>query len=279
MSIVNTNQLFPEDHDSNWAVGHFNVHNHEFIRAVIEATEIERAPAILAIGMGSIKYMGMSSLVSAARDMAEQSETPLAIHLDHARELDTVKEALDLGFTSVMIDGSSRPYGENVQITRQVVEMAHTAGASAEGEIGVLPPDLTDINKKLFTSPKTAVQFARDTGVDFLAVSVGSVHGMQTQGASLDIALLSQLNDELDCPMVLHGASGVIDHDIQEAISNGVRKINVNTHLKVVFKRFLIESYQLDQSKDFLVDLRGGINCVRDAVQERIQVFGATGKA
>lgn len=137
---------------------------------------------------------------------------------------------------------------------RQCCLATRAVGATAEGEIGIFPPELDGMDKELFTKPDTAVQFARDTGVDFLAVSVGSVHGMQIPGASLDMDLLGELNKLLECPMVLHGASGVIDPDIREAIRNGIRKINVNTHFKVVFKNFLVDSFSRDRSKDFLVN-------------------------
>ncbi len=279
MTLQNLAGLFPRGYTNDWAVGHFNVHNHEFMRAVIDAAEAEQAPAILAIGMLSIKYMGLAPLFAAARNMATSSPVPLAIHLDHARDLATVKQALELGFTSVMFDGSYLSYEENVAQTRKVVTMAHAAGATAEGEIGILPPSMEQMDATTFTRPEQAAEFADTTGVDFLAVSLGSVHGMQTKGATLDLDLLSRLNESLRCPMVLHGASGVIDTDIRAAIGCGIRKVNVNTELKIAFKNRLRAAMATDEPIDLLTDLREGMDAVREACRNRIRTFGSNGEA
>jgi len=279
MAIVNLNQLFANGTDVDWAVGHFNVHNHEFLRAVIDIADQEKAPTVIAIGMASIRYMGMAPIFAAARQMAEEAAVPLSIHLDHARDIRLVKQALDLGFTSVMFDGSDLPYDENIDLTRKVVHMAHKVGASAEGEIGILPPSLDQIGSDGFTDPQEAVDFVKATGVDFVAVSLGSVHGMQTPGAHLDLGLLAALYKSLDCPMVLHGASGVVDQDIQGAIKSGIRKVNINTLLKVVFKDGLNESLAAAPEGDLLADLDAGMSGVRAAVIERIRILGSKGKA
>ena len=279
MSLTNLGGLFAPNDKSAWAVGHFNIHNHEFIRAVIDAAEEEQAPAILAIGKMSIDHMGMEPIFMAARGMAQASAAPLAIHLDHARDLKTVQQALDLGFTSVMFDGSHLPYQENLDQTCRMVEMARRYGASAEGEIGVLPPSLENMDKDSFTRPEQAVEFARTTGVDYLAVSLGSVHGMQVKGATLDLELLGSLNEQLDCPMVLHGASGVVDEDIKASINQGIRKINVNTEFRVAYKKALKNLLDSSAQADTFELLQAGMAAVKAACRNRIRVFGASGKA
>ena len=228
MNPCNLNQLGVTS-EAPWAVGHFNIHNQEFIRAVVRAAESERSPAILAVGMMSVKYMGLQELIAACQSISRETEAPIAIHLDHARDLEMVRRALDLGINSVMFDGSSLGFEENVEKTTKVVQMAHDCGATAEGEIGIVPHGTASVSQTEMTDPALAVEFAERTGVDFLAVSLGSVHGMKTAGTSLDQGLLQQLHEQIPVPLVLHGASGVIDEQINLAIENGIRKINVNT--------------------------------------------------
>lgn len=278
MNPVTLNEIYALDSARDWAVGHFNIHNHEFTRAILDAAQAEQAPVILAIGEGSIEYMGLKPLFVAAKAMAADYDIPVAIHLDHGKNVDLVKQAVDLGFSSVMFDGSSLPYDENVRLTCQVVEMAHAAGASAEGEIGGLPPTLEEVSKDALTRPNEAVSFYEDTKVDALAVSLGSVHGIKSQCASLDCALVEDLASKIACPLVLHGASGVLDDDVRKAVKAGIQKINVNTGLKVAMKRELTRIFA-DENTDLLADLRGGMECVRNVVRAKIRLFGSNGKA
>jgi ketose-bisphosphate aldolase len=278
MNPVTMNQLGLSP-DRPFAVGHFNVHNHEFIRGVVEAAKAERSPAVIAIGMQSIKYMGLAPLFAAAKAMCAETGVPLAIHLDHARDEEIVRQALALGFTSVMFDGSALAFEENVRRTREVVRLAHDFGATAEGEVGIVPQNGTAVGQGDLTDPDLAAVFAGRTGVDFLAVSLGSVHGMTAPGASLNQPLLARLKGVLPCPMVLHGASGVLDSEIRQAIENGIRKVNVNTGLKVACKKALGGSIARDPEADFLADLRCGVEMVTAAVAGKMRLFGSSGKA
>ena len=278
MNPCNLNQL-GISRDTPWAVGHFNIHNQEFIRAVVRAAESERSPAILAVGMMSIKYMGLEPLISACQSISRETKVPVAVHLDHARDLDIVKAALDLGINSVMFDGSSLDFEENVQKTTTVVQMAHECGATAEGEVGIVPHGTESVSQAQMTDPALAVEFAERTGVDFLAVSLGSVHGMKSAATSLDQGLLQQLHEQVPVPLVLHGASGVIDEQISEAIQHGIRKINVNTGLKVVLKSFLSTRLQEEPESDLLQDLDKGMEAVSGSVVRRMRLFGSSNKA
>ena len=262
-----------------WAVGHFNIHNLEFTRAVVRAAESERSPAVLAVGMLSIKYMGLEALINACKVISMETDVPIAIHLDHARDVAIVKQALSLGINSVMFDGSALTYEENVDKTSQVVMMAHDCGATAEGEVGIIPHGGATVNKDDMTDPTMAVEFAERTGVDFLAVSLGSVHGMKTAGASLDQELLQSLHRQVPVPLVLHGASGVVDDHLANAVANGIRKINVNTRLKVVLKKFFTSRLTNKQEADLLEDYELGMDAVAKAVAERMRLFGSSGKA
>lgn len=262
-----------------WAVGHFNIHNQEFIRAVVRAAENERSPAILAVGMMSIKYMGLEPLISACQSISQETSVPIAVHLDHARDLDIVREALELGINSVMFDGSSLDFEKNVEKTTNVVQMAHDSGATAEGEIGIVPHGTESVSQAQMTDPALAVEFAERTGVDFLAVSLGSVHGMKSAAASLDQGLLQQLHEQIPVPLVLHGASGVIDEQITQAIEHGIRKINVNTGLKVVLKSFLSARFSEESESDLLQDLDLGMEAVSESVARRMRLFGSSNRA
>lgn len=278
MNPCNLNQLGISRKET-WAVGHFNIHNQEFIRAVVRAAEAERSPAILAVGMLSIKYMGLEPLISSCQLISKETDVPVAVHLDHARDLDIVQRALDCGINSVMFDGSALDYQENIDKTSEVVQMAHACGATAEGEIGIVPHGAAEVSEADMTDPARAVEFAQQTGVDYLAVSLGSVHGMKTAGASLNQDLLRQLQEQIPVPLVLHGASGVIDEHVKAAVQNGIRKINVNTGLKVVLKDFLSSQLVADADSDLLDDLNQGMDAVSASVAARMRLFGSSGRA
>ncbi|THB73122.1 MAG: ketose-bisphosphate aldolase [Desulfobulbaceae bacterium] len=277
MNPCNLNQL-GIDRDTPWAVGHFNIHNQEFIRAVVKAAEKERSPAILAVGMMSIKYMGLEPLITSCQVISKETEVPVAIHLDHARDLEIVEQALDLGINSVMFDGSALSYEENVTKTTKVVQMAHERGATAEGEIGIVPHGTDQVKDSDMTDPARAVEFAERTGVDFLAVSLGSVHGMKSAEASLNQDLLKTLHQQIPVPLVLHGASGVVDDHIAAAVANGIRKINVNTGLKVVLKNDLTRCFRDSPDSDLLQDFEGGMEAITTEVASKMRLFGSSGK-
>ncbi len=277
MNPCNLNQL-GINRETPWAVGHFNIHNQEFIRAVVRAAEQERSPAILAVGMMSIKYMGLAPLVSSCQIICRETDVPVAIHLDHARDLGIVKESLDLGINSVMFDGSALSYEENVKKTTEVVKMAHDCGATAEGEIGIVPHGNAKVSDADMTDPARAVEFAERTGVDFLAVSLGSVHGMKSAGTSLNQDLLKTLHQQIAVPLVLHGASGVVNEHILSSVTHGIRKINVNTNLKVVLKDMLSAHLVDSPDSDLLEDLEMGMEAVTESVAERMRLFGSSGK-
>jgi len=277
MNPCNLNEL-GVTREAPWAVGHFNIHNLEFIRSVVHAAEQERSPAILAVGMMSVHYMGLEPLITACQIISKETEIPIAIHLDHARDLDIIRRALDCGINSVMFDGSALGYAENVKKTTAVVKMAHDCGATAEGEIGIVPHGTAQVTETDMTDPANAVEFAERTGVDLLAVSLGSIHGMKSAGTSLNQILLQKLHQQIPVPLVLHGASGVVDEHIEAAIANGIRKINVNTGLKVVLKDFLSSSFANSPETDLLEDYNRGMNAVTESVAKRMRLFGSSGR-
>ena len=278
MSIRTITALFDISPDKNWAVGQFNSHNMIMMKAALAAAVAERAPIILAIGYQSMRYLSLRALASVARVMADEVDVPVAIYLDHARETKLVREALSCGFSSVMFDGSALSFEENIHKTREVVAMARDAGASVEGEVGVVPQPGTAPGKVSLTDIGQAVEFAQRTGVDLLAVSLGSVHGMAETALALDQALLEKLSRVIEVPLVLHGASGVTDEAIGLAITKGVRKINVNTALKAAACRRLHEVITTRPDVDFLEALELGGSAITDLVVHKMRAFGASGR-
>jgi len=278
LNPVNLNKL-GLGRDEKWAVGHFNVHNLEFAKAVVKAAHENRSPAILAVGMLSIKYMGLTSLVNACRIIAGETDVPIALHLDHCKDLDMVRQALELGVNSVMFDGSALPYEENIAKTKEVVKMARDYGATTEGEVGIVPHGTDSVSQKDMTDPNMAVDFVERTAVDFVAVSLGSVHGMKAAGASLDQELLKTLREKVKAPLVLHGASGVLDDQIKDAVANGIRKINVNTGLQVVCKNVLSARFKTHPDSALLQDFECGIEAIAAAVSQKMELFNSMNKA
>ncbi len=277
-----TSHTMIQDSENRWALGQFNVHNIELALAAIMAAEAENAPIILAVGPSTFEYLGdISPLISAIHKMIRKATVPISLHLDHAKDFEMIKNALDLGFSSIMFDGSALPFDENVRLTAKAVELSHAYGASMEGEIGIIPaqePSPNNISEN-FTNPEKAADFARETNIDLIAVSVGSVHGMQNQSSSIDCGLIKELSTKLSCPQVLHGASGVLDEYLPEAIKSGIRKININTMLKVCFRDTVAKSISDTPDIDMLSAWAIGTNAVSECVRNRIRCFNASGQA
>lgn len=277
-----TSHTMIQDNENKWALGQFNVHNIELALAAVRAAEEENAPIILAVGPSTFNYLGdISPLISAIHKMIENTTVPISLHLDHAKDLKMIRQALDLGFSSIMFDGSNLPYDENVHLTTKVAEMSHVYGASMEGEIGIVPAEVAspDEMSENFTNPDKAAHFAHETNIDLIAVSVGSVHGMESQCSSIDCGLIRELSIKLNCPQVLHGASGVLDKYLPDAIDSGIRKININTMLKVCFRDTVARSLKDSPNMDMLEAWTIGTEAVTECVRNRIRCFNATNRA
>jgi len=232
MSIVTLRELLPSARAQKRAVGAFNIANYETARAVILAAEHEKSPVIIQLYMRLFNSDKAYDLAGSLIRMAERCSQPVALHLDHGESVEQVENALKWGYTSVMFDGSRLPYEENVKLTRRSAELAHAAGASVEGEIGhVAMGDETAL-----TEPEEAEAFAAATGVDALAVSIGTAHGYYKNEPKLDIDRCRAIAERLpDVPLVLHGGSGTPLDQVRKAIENGIAKINVATEFQDTF--------------------------------------------
>ncbi|MEN3931220.1 class II fructose-bisphosphate aldolase [Microvirga sp. W0021] len=219
-----------------YAIGSFNVYNSETIRGVVETGIEMKLPTIVAFGASYMPNMRLKDVAALTRSMAEDADIPVVLHLDHCKSLDVIKEAIDVGFTSVMYDGSALPFAENLANAAKVVKMAHAANVGVEAELGGIAKG-EDSNEEdgteIYTSPDEAVEMVRESGIDALAVSIGTVHGMYAGEPRVDVNRLKMISAVVDIPLVLHGGSGTPEAIIRECIANGIAKINVNTEISV----------------------------------------------
>ena len=241
MPLVNSRALLLDAQKHGYAVGAFNVENMEMMQAVITAAEAERAPILLQTTPSTLRYADTALFAHMARALGEKASVPVAMHLDHGDRFGLCRQAAEDGYTSLMIDGSKLPLEENIALARQVVKMADVMPERpcVEAELGKLGGKEDDVEVKegedLYTDPAEAVRFVDETGIDTLAVAIGTAHGFYKGKPKLAFDRLAQLRDAVSVPLVLHGSSGVPDEDVRRAIALGVCKVNFATELRVAY--------------------------------------------
>ena len=246
-------------------LGAFNVIHLEHAEALVGAAESAGLPVVLQVSENTVRWHGaLAPLAAATRALAERAAVPVVLHLDHAESRSLVTEALALGFTSVMYDGSRLPDDENRQQTRAVVDECHAAGVSVEAELGEVGGKDGVHAPGARTDPSDAAAFVADTGVDALAVAVGSSHAMTDRTASLDLELIAAIHAAVPVPLVLHGSSGVPDEGIVAGVRAGMTKVNIATHLQSVFTAAARERLAADPG---MVDTRKYLGPGRAAMQ------------
>jgi len=305
MLVSNRDLLVPATRGK-YAVGAFNVNNLEVILAVAEAAVEERSPAIVAVTPSAIKYGGLAYLSKIVRTAAEGSTVPLSLHLDHGEDFETASKCVGAGFTSVMIDGSPLGFEENIAVTKKVADVAHPKGVSVEAELGRLAgveEKTVEEKEAILTDPNVAKEFVDRTGVDALAVAVGTSHGAYKFKAEpkLDFERLKLIRTKVTVPLVLHGASsvptwiiekatkygaklegakGIPEDNIKKAISLGIAKINIDTDLRLAFTA-TVREVLANSPKEF--DPRKILGPAKDAMKEvvkgKMRLFGSSGKA
>ncbi len=282
--LVTGKEILDHASKNNYAVGAFNIVDMEMLQAVIAAAEEEKSPVFVQTTEGALSYAGYGYLSAMVRYAAENAKVPVAFHLDHGGSFETAMQCLRHGWTSVMIDGSHHPFEGNVDVTSRVVAAAHAMGVSVEAELGRLGgiEDNISVDEKdaMFTDPAEAKEFVERTGVDYLAIAIGTAHGKYKGVPKLDIDRLKKIKGDLNMPIVLHGASGVGADQIEMAIANGVNKINIDTDLRCAYTDKVREI--LGNDKD-VFDLRKIIGPARENVQAtvaaKMRQFGSSGKA
>lgn len=274
--LVPGRRLLDEARRAGRAVAALNFYNAETLLAHVKAAVECDASIILQTTESTIRYLGLKMIVAMARAAAEEIEKPIALHLDHGSSYELAERCVRAGYTSVMIDGSQLPFEENCQLTRRVVELAHAAGVSVEGELGHVAhndDDHDDISR-LFTRPEDAKRFVETTGVDYLAVAIGTAHGFYKGEVRLDFARLSQIRNALgDRPnLVLHGGSGVPDALLRRAVAAGITKINFGTELKNAFTNAVKKSLSASEEIDLRKTFAPAIEAVREVSTAKIKI-------
>lgn len=304
--LVTLKQVLQKAEKDSYAVPAFNVNNLEIVQAVMSAAVEAKSPVILQTSEGAIEYAGMENL-KALIMVAAEAKVPVVFHLDHGKNLDVIKKAISAGYTSVMYDGSLLPFKENIKNTKQVVAWAKKKNVSVEAELGAIKgvEDLVSVAEKqvFFTDPKQAVEFVEATGIDALAVSIGTAHGVHKfKGeAVLDIERLKEIRRLIGKSIVLHGASGVLtdiveranrfganlthtkgvpDSEIKKAIAQGVRKINIDTDIRLAFTAGVRQALAEQRSEfDPRKILAPATALMKDVAMRKMELFGSKGKA
>lgn len=302
--LVTLKQILKKANNENYAVGAFNINNMEICQGIMDAATAQKAPVILQTSEGAIKYAGIDYLKAIAYTAAKQ-KVPVALHLDHGRDINIIKKCIKAGWTGIMYDGSHLPFEQNIKNTQKVVKWTHAKGISVEAELGTIGGAEEKIIAReiIYTDPEAAVEFVKKTKVDALAVAIGTSHGAYkfSGNARLDIHLLKTIKQRISTPLVLHGASGVPawlvtqavrygaqlgkpegvpDDQILMAVRNGINKVNTDTDLRLAFDA-AVRKFLTEVPEDF--DPRHILSPARDLIQQvvehRIKTFGSSGKA
>lgn len=252
MPLVTLNEILPAARKAGCGVTAFNVANLETLYSVIRAAEIEKAPLIVQVYQRLLNDERAALVAAMTQRLAQNASLPIVLHLDHGVSVEQIKKAIDIGFTSVMIDGSQLSFAENVALTAPAAKIAHQAGVSIEAEIGHVP---FGDGKVALSTAAEAVEFVAKTGVDALAVSIGTAHGFYKNEPVLDIKRCREIGQSVAIPLVLHGGTGVPDEQIKQAIACGVAKVNIATEFQYLFLRSVAAELEKNGDKFLPVDL------------------------
>ena len=278
--LVNLNEVLKDAQKNHYAVGLFNTTDTDMLQAVIEAAEELRSPVIIGTAEVLLPYGELSLIAPAMLAAARRASVPVVVHYDHGLTFERCMEALKLGFSSIMFDGSASEEAENLRATAEMVKIAHAWGASVEGEIGHVG-DAGDNTSDMYTTVDEARSFVEVTGVDALAIAIGTAHGAYKSRPKLDLERLRDIRAALDTPLVLHGGSGLSDDDFRNTIRDGISKVNIFTDLCVAgdLARQAGERERAGGMNPYLAIRNHKVNTMRNAVIEKMLLFGSNGKA
>lgn len=280
--LLHIKELFKGDVVGHFAYPAFNTSNLEMTMGIIQAAEELHVPIIIETSEGAIKYAGLETLFEIMATQAINSSVPIALHMDHGKDVEQLKRGIELGYSSVMIDHSQLPYEQNVHDTKEMVEFAHSEGAWVQGEIGKIrgKEDWVSVSESesLLTDPDEAEKFAQETGIDTLACSFGTVHGIIKMNGEVkphvDLARIKAVHEKVKLPLVLHGASGVPEDVIVKAIENGIAIINIDTELRIAYDEALRKSIDAQPGEiDNRKIMAPVINAVKDAAILKLKQF------
>ncbi len=281
--LENMKDMLEKADNGKYAVPHFNINNLEWTRFILEECENLKTPVIIGVSEGAGRYMGGFKTVA---DMVKNLisylniTVPVALHLDHGSSYESCVDAIDSGFTSVMIDASKHSIEENIKITKQVVDYAHAKNVTVEAEVGAVGGEEDGVaNELAYAKVEDAVKLVQETGIDFLAPALGSVHGIYKGEPKLDFERMVKIHELVKLPLVLHGGSGIPDELIKKAISCGICKININTELQIAWsegvRKFLNEDNKVYDPRKII---KSGENSMKEMIKEKVTLFGSDNK-
>ena len=281
--LVTSKELLLDAQKNHYAVGAFNVENMEMVMAVLAAAEQQNSPVIMQTTPGTVKYAGFDFYFANVRTAAERTKIPVVMHLDHGNSFAMAMQAFRAGYTSIMIDGSKLPFEENIALTKSVVDVCHASNVPVEGELGKVggkEDDLENDDDNPYTDPQEAKIFVERTGVDSLAIGIGTAHGVYKGIPNVNMEVLSAVRQVVDVPLVMHGTSGVPDEQVRDAVSRGICKVNYATDLRIAFtngvKEFMTSNPNAFDPKKYSAL---GMNEVTAYVAQKMEVVGSVGKA
>ncbi len=283
MVLVKSKEIIQKAVQSGYAIGAFNAENMEMVEAIIEAAEESNSPIIVQTTSGTLNITPPERFCAMVKSVADKVKVPVVMHLDHGDSFERVAQCLRAGYTSIMIDASKKDFYENVKITNDVIRMAKAVGVPVEAELGIVggKEDGNVAEKEAFTDPYEAENFVKQTGVDFLAIGIGNVHGVYKADPKLRFDILQAVKEKTgDVPLVLHGTSGIPDEDVSRAVSMGIAKVNYATELRQVFTK-AIKSY-IDEDPGVIDPKKyngKAKQAVKELVKKKLVILGSTGKA
>lgn len=282
--LANLNDVLIPAKKGKYAVGLFNTVNMEQARGVIAAAEELQSPVIIGTAEILLPFGPLEELSYLLIPMAKKAKVPVVVHLDHGLKAETCRQALELGFTSVMYDCSTEGYEKNVRRVKEIACLAHSQGATIEAELGHVGDNpssaegdhILDDASKYYTDPDQARDFVNRTEADALAIAVGTAHGAYKLSPKLDFNRIQTIGEMIDCPLVLHGGSGLTDYDFQEAVRMGISKVNIFTDMNLAGAKAMAEAYGPGKGLTDLIPF--GVEATKEAVKEKMKLFGSAGK-
>ena len=281
--LVTSKEMLLTAQKKGYAVGAFNVENMEMVMAVLAAAEETGSPVIMQTTPGTLKYAGLDYYLANVRAAAERTKIPVVMHLDHGNSFELAMQAFHTGYTSIMIDGSKLPFEENIALTKRVTDACHPGNIPVEAELGRVggkEDDLENGDENPYTDPDEAKEFVEKADPDFLAVGVGTSHGVYKGVPKVNVEVLSAIRNVVDIPLVLHGTSGVPDEQVKDCVSRGICKVNYATDLRIAYtngvRDFLKENPEAFDPKKYGVV---GMERVKEYVMQKMEVVQSTGRA
>lgn len=281
--LVTSKELLLDAQKNHYAVGAFNVENMEMVMAVLAAAEEQNSPVIMQTTPGTVKYAGFDYYFANVKAAAERTKIPVVMHLDHGNSFAMAMQDFRAGYTSIMIDGSKLPFEENIDLTKSVVNVCHASNVPVEGELGKVggkEDDLENDDDNPYTDPQEAKIFVERTGVDSLAIGIGTAHGVYKGIPKVNMEVLSAVRAVVDVPLVMHGTSGVPDEQVRDAVRRGICKVNYATDLRIAFtngvKAYMNNNPNAFDPKKYSAP---GMKEVTAYVAQKMQVVGSVGKA